>query len=325
MAQRIIKAICVGPATVDIKARPYLPIIKGSESSGNIFVCSGGVGLTMARNLAQLGMETYLCTLVGDDTFGEYIIQEAKLSGVQVKAIQKNTNFPTAIYSALLNTNGITEYAVYDGKLINNITPSVISSYKFLIKSTDLIITNSNLKLDTLEFLADIAKANGIFFFFNVTKSSEKMNFENIFNKTSLLGINNFELESILGYPISPPTVVDAGKELLSKGIKEVIVTLGKDGVFYCNSSIFYLIKALPSNIVDTTGAGDALCSAFLYYRMNNASIEHSLFLGLTAASITVESENSVCPMLSQFTIEERYKNSKFLSSKMYNNNKPDL
>jgi ribokinase len=76
---------------------------------------------------------------------------------------------------------------------------------------------------------------------------------------------NETETEFYLNKKIeSDQDIKDAGNEFLDKGIKNIIITLGSKGVYFANSNESYFIDALKlkSDVVDTTGAGDAFNGA---------------------------------------------------------------
>lgn len=300
------RVACIGTATIDIKARPYASIPLGSNADGRVHICTGGVGLAMSRNFAQLGFEAHLFTLVGPDIYGDQVILDAKDSGVNTDTIERLDSYSTATCVTLLDQNGITQYSVFDGEIIRWITPQYLQPHLELLLRTDLLVANTDLKQETLAFLSNLAFENSIYFYVNVSSTTSAKDIIPIANKTSLLGMNYKEAEELVGYEVTSPTqAIQAGKDLLSIGPREVIITLGSKGLVYCNPSREYSLKALPAQIVDTTGAGDALCSAFLYYRFTGSEIEESLEYALAAAAMTVETRYTVCPTLTPQTVTQ--------------------
>jgi len=298
--------VCIGAAAVDVKARPYQPIPLGSNTDGHITISTGGVCLVMARNLAQFGAQAHLLTLVGEDAFGNLIIRDAQSSGVHTGAVERMPGHPTATYAAVLSTSGNSEYAVFDGEIISLISPEHLRRYTALIASADLIIANANLPPDSLAYLAEFTASRQIPFFMNISAATLAGRLRPILGNVSLLGVNHQEAAFLLGYEITAQNAVQAAKDLLTQGAKEVIITLGPSGIIYCGPEASLQLPAYPARVVDTTGAGDALCSAFLYFRLSGYGIQESLECGLTAAALTIESESTVCPDLSSAQILRR-------------------
>ncbi len=68
----------------------------------------------------------------------------------------------------------------------------------------------------------------------------------------------------------------EASKILLKRGIKVVVVTLGPNGCYVSNKEGGIVVPGFKSNVVDTTGAGDAFWGAFLH-KITENSIDDSL------------------------------------------------
>ena len=59
-------------------------------------------------------------------------------------------------------------------------------------------------------------------------------------------------------------------------------------------------IRAIHTEVVDTAGAGDAFSGAVIFGILNDVPIDEAMRLGVTAASLTLESEDTVLQSLSQ-------------------------
>jgi pseudouridine kinase len=85
-----------------------------------------------------------------------------------------------------------------------------------------------------------------------------------------------------------------------------VIVTLGEDGVYLDNGEQGRFIQAIPARkISDVTGAGDALVAGYVYAVVAGERYEPALW-GLAAASLTVETEESIAPNLGRESVLKR-------------------
>ena len=108
-----------------------------------------------------------------------------------------------------------------------------------------------------------------------------------------------------------------AAKVLMEKGVKLVAVTLGKDGAYIANAEGGKRVPGFESNVVDTTGAGDAFWGTFLYkLSQSNESIkkitldmavEYAGFAN-AAASLCVENFGGIPSMPLLADVEKRMK-----------------
>lgn len=90
---------------------------------------------------------------------------------------------------------------------------------------------------------------------------------------TDILKVNEHEMEAIT----SLTDARAAARQLASKGVKEVCVTLGSYGSIILAEGRFYDIPAFqPHDIVDVTGCGDTYSAGYLYCRALGANYEEA-------------------------------------------------
>jgi ribokinase len=82
-----------------------------------------------------------------------------------------------------------------------------------------------------------------------------------ILHKTHVLFINEVEAEIFTG----SESYLEASDILIRNDCKIVVVTLGEKGCFISDGSQKEHVDAFETDVIDTTGAGDAFCAGFLY------------------------------------------------------------
>ena len=112
---------------------------------------------------------------------------------------------------------------------------------------------------------------------------------------------NELELEILSDHKAnSLQEKIDACKIVLSKGVKRIFVSMGKDGCLYCDNSGTVLTKKFHEvNMVNATGAGDAFMGAIVYSYVNNYSIDTTLNYALAAGIIAISSKNTISSEMS--------------------------
>ncbi|MGM0878253.1 MAG: PfkB family carbohydrate kinase [Bacillota bacterium] len=105
-----------------------------------------------------------------------------------------------------------------------------------------------------------------------------------------MLTQNETEAEYITGIKINDRSnALKAIHWLINRGVKEVIVTLGKKGALYLNQDQDEIYQpAFSVKVVDTTAAGDTFIGTFMAMRDSNFSTEDSLRFASAAAALTV-------------------------------------
>jgi pseudouridine kinase len=95
-------------------------------------------------------------------------------------------------------------------------------------------------------------------------------------------------------------TAINAARHLVSLGTKIAVVTLAEKGLAYADGSGGGFIPAINTRVVDSSGAGDAFSGAVIFGLLNDVPIDEAMRLGVTAASLTLQSSLTVLPNLSQ-------------------------
>ena len=94
-------------------------------------------------------------------------------------------------------------------------------------------------------------------------------------------------------------SAIKVAKSLVAMGIDIVIITLAEFGVCYATSESSGQIPAIRTQIVDPTGAGDALTAALLFALLNDIPLDDAIRLGVSAASLALRHQGAVVPDLS--------------------------
>jgi sugar/nucleoside kinase (ribokinase family) len=133
--------------------------------------------------------------------------------------------------------------------------------------------------------------------FYNETLLKECLSMTDIFigNETEVS-----QLKTIFGLTID---------DLIKMGIKAIVETRGEEGSIIFEKSGKTKIEAVkPSRLVETTGAGDAFRSGFIYGLLNNMTLAQSCKIGAFMGAKNVEEFGG---QMYKTNIEE-FKNLKF-------------
>ncbi|MGN1344824.1 MAG: PfkB family carbohydrate kinase, partial [Traorella sp.] len=106
--------------------------------------------------------------------------------------------------------------------------------------------------------------------------------------------------------------VDDACVIFLSCGVKEIIISLGKDGSIGFTSKSCIRCQCEDLMVVNATGAGDAFMGAYVYSSLLGFDLENKMKFSSAASVCTIEHEASVCDKLSFDFINQRMKQLEF-------------
>jgi pseudouridine kinase len=122
------------------------------------------------------------------------------------------------------------------------------------------------------------------------------------------LKANRIEAQTLSGMPINnPQTACDAALSLHRRGVRNVVISLGQDGVAWCNADAKVGHKSVrPVKVDSATGAGDALLSGLVYGYMKGLPLELAVPWAMACAELTLASPFANSPELCVESVEAR-------------------
>ena len=99
---------------------------------------------------------------------------------------------------------------------------------------------------------------------------------------------NETEAEFYTGVKINDESDAKvSAQKLIDMGIKKVIITLGKKGLFYSDGKEEIYLKATTDKAVDTTGAGDAFNGGFSFALLKGKKVKECLEIANKVAGLS--------------------------------------
>ncbi|MBN1658654.1 MAG: carbohydrate kinase family protein [Anaerolineae bacterium] len=293
--------LVIGAASIDTKGRASQPIQTGTSTPGDIRISVGGVGRNVAENLARLGEQVVLLSAVGDDGPGRRIVQEARASGIDVSHVIRASSHHTAAYLAVLDETGDLVMSI-DDMVVNRdlITPAFVYRKRVLFRDARLIVLDANLAPETLRTIFGLALKYGVPVCADPTTATLAPRLEPHLGQMLLITPNAAEAEALCGVRVTARgSALKAAKKLVARGVRSAIVTLGASGLVYATSQESGHVPAFAQDVVDLTGAGDALTAGVVFGLLHDFSVAEAVRLGSSAAALTLRCRETVCPDLS--------------------------
>jgi pseudouridine kinase len=277
-----VTVVVVGGANVDVKARTDAPLVPATSNPGTVVRSPGGVGRNVAENLARLGSPVALVSVVGSDPDGDWLLEETAAAGVDVTPVLRGGQ--TGRYVAVLDAGGDLLAGVADMSATDAVTPEVLDHD--LLRSAELVIVDGNVPASTVDAVLALG-VRAVIDPVSVPKA----------RRISLLLSGNR-----LVYAITPNedelAALGTVTDLHARGVEVVWVRRGADGSLLSTPTGELALAAPATELVDVTGAGDAMLAAFCHASLNGASLEDAAAYGHRAAALTVASPYTVRPDL---------------------------
>lgn len=284
----------IGGANVDLSATLSDAFIAADSNPGHIEVGYGGVARNIAHNLSLLGARTQLVTIFGGDLFGGLLHDYCKQQGIDVRLSGRESKLRSGVYLCINNHGGEMIAAVADTEAMRLITPEWLEKRSGEINMSDYIVADTNIGEDAIRWLMDHVTAP---LFVDGVSGTKAHRVVNALRKAKLPYLHTLKLNLKEALAVTKKaTYAEAAQELLNLGVAHVYITLSADGVYCRNAAEEWLFPALPGEIVNTTGAGDAFLAGVVYAHAKGIAFPQTAQYGLMAARATLMSPKAVNP-----------------------------
>lgn len=300
--------LVIGAAGRDSKGRSHLALQAGTSNPGTIHTSFGGVGRNMAENLGRLGAPTVFLTVFGEDTAGELIIAHMQTVGVNMSYAQIVPFARTGSYIAVLDEHGELSVAVSDFSVMNALDADYIRADEKLFADARFVLIDLNMSIQTIDVIIALCQQYGLPLGADPTSVAHTQKIVGRVKYFDVLLPNTDELAVLVGEPISlddAPTEYGA-RQLVALGVDMAIVTLGSQGVAYATANESGFIESPVCEMVDATGAGDALSAGVVFGLINDLPLHDAIKHGIAAACLTVSSTQTVATELSVERLQQQ-------------------
>ena len=299
--------LCIGAANLDRKLRSIATMQLGTSNPATAEEVYGGVARNIAENLARLNLPTALLTALGDDGAGRALRDHAENAGIDMRGSLNLADTATGTYTAILDERGEMVVALADMALYDRMTPDFLANRLPQRGAASMTVADLNLPADSVSALLDSARADNVPLILVAVSQPKMARLPADLTGLRLLILNRGELETLAARAL--PTEADvrlACRAVLARGARDIIVTCGGQGVFHTRDGELVWLAAHEVDVVDVTGAGDAF-SATVCWSLYQGSQDLTLACrrGLKVAAMTLESHDTVSPMLAADVLDE--------------------
>lgn len=287
---------------MDIVGRLRSDLSNETSTPARIRTSFGGVARNVAENLARLGQPVTLLTAVGTDQVGEQLLSHLASAGVDTSHVAHTAQHPTGAYLAVVNSKGLLQFALDDMRAISTLSPEYLNQREDLFRQASLLFLDANLSKETLRTAFSLARRARLPVCADPVSVSLAPRLQPYLNRLKMITPNSAEAGVLCCQQVQPSRrhqAMEAAKRLVSLGVEIAIITLAEFGVCYATSETSGHIPAIRTEIVDPTGAGDALIAAVVFALLNNIHLDDALRLGVSAAALTLQQAGTVDPDLS--------------------------
>ena len=299
-----IEVIGLGALNIDHLYKVERILENGETVVSEAKSSPGGSAANTIYGLAKLGMKTGFIGVVGDDAEGKILVQDFQKAGVDTSQIRVKPGAKTGSVLCLSDRQGRRSLYVVPGA--NNLLTMDDLDLDYINQAGMLHLSSfaddRQFKI-SLELINRLELSTKLSFGPGAIYSQKRLKaLTPILNKTHILFINQDEIRQMTGKDI-----IAGAETCLKQGCSIIVVTLGKgmrlklgketsrreiDAICYIrDTENEYVVKTTRQNTiseVDTTGAGDAFATGFLYGLLNGKELVECGRLGDIVAQFAI-------------------------------------
>ncbi|MBA3075179.1 MAG: ribokinase [Anaerolineae bacterium] len=281
--------VVVGSLNMDLVVRlPKIPK-PGETLLGGVFnTYPGGKGANQAVAASRLGGHVSMIGCVGDDSFGRELVENLSKEGVDTSHVFVQPKVSSGVALIQVDDQAQNSIAVASGANFR-LSSEYVEKAMQAIEKIDVVVLQLETPLETIYTAARVANQRGAKVILNPAPAQVLEN--DLLQLVDYLIPNEYEIATMTGFQIQNITDVNqAAQQLFSKGVKNLIVTLGNKGsvIFEGNTNNSVDIPAWKVQAVDTTAAGDCFIGAFAVGLSIEKSVKDAAAFASAAAAISV-------------------------------------
>lgn len=277
-------AVCVvGSANLDLSAyTDRLPAAGETVRATRFATGFGGKGANQAVTAARLGAAVALVARVGDDSFGRDTLAHFRAEGIDTGHVTPTPGAPTG--TALITVDAAGRNTIVVSAGANGLlTAGDVEAARGAIEAARVLVCQQEVPAAANLTAMRLARAAGVPVVFNPAPASEVP--AEAYALAAVLCPNEHEAAALTG--TDDPEA--AARELIRRGARSVVVTLGERGCLVVIDGGATAVPAPRVEVVDTTGAGDAFVGSLAVFLARGADLIEAARSANRIAALSVQ------------------------------------
>ncbi len=285
--------LVIGSLNADLVVRaPRFPAPGETIRGEDLVTVPGGKGANQAVAAARLGADVAMIGRVGADSFGASLVENLKQNHVDATHVTRDISAATGTAVIVVDSHGQNSIVLSPGANAK-VKPADVEPASFSDPSADsgqrvkLLLLQLEIPVETVIHAARLAKQNGVRVLLNPAPARQLP--DELLSNSDYLLPNETELSLLTHQAVSDMASVEtAARSLVTRGAKNVIVTLGANGALIVSKDAIKHIPSFKVNVVDTTAAGDAFIGGFAVALLNGKSLEDAVQYACACGALAV-------------------------------------
>ena len=277
------RVVAVGSVNIDRVIRMQTLPVTGETVIGHPASSGfGGKGANQAAAAAMLGARTCLLAAVGTDAAGSAAIADLRERGIAIDRVRRIPGEPTGEAIVYVADDGENLIVVVPGANARLTGADVAADLSALsLEPNDVLLTCAEVSDDCLKQAVSAASAASARIVLNLAPARPLADW--MLTPHAVIVLNEVEATQV-----TSARSAEAAVAMLVAHAGAVVVTLGAHGALAAEGEQLIEVTAPRVPLVDSTGAGDAMCGAMAADLADGASLAESVRTGVFAGAVAV-------------------------------------
>ena len=292
--------VCLGSLMVDLVGQAPGTDVEHTKTYERVL---GGACTNVAATAARLGCRTAMVSRVGDDAFGRYTRAELRRFGIADDLLQVDPNHASSVMFVpqtvarrdFVLVRGAEQMLVLD----DNARQTIRDARAF--HTTTFALSREPCRSAAIEAI-EIAHAAGCIVSLDPNFRSRSWPnrdelmpvLRHLLPLTTVIKPSLHDAEAIWGAGQTPGDYID---QFHAHGARQVLLSLGRDGVVVSDGRTVERVPAIPLAVPSTSGVGDAFTAGAITALLHGESLVGAARLGTLVASLRLRNNDRAAPL----------------------------
>lgn len=281
------KVVVVGSLNVDLTVyTPQFPVGGETVVGHTLKIGVGGKGNNQATAAHRSGGNVVMVGRMGADAMGKVLVEHYEREGMSRAFISISETSETGTASIEVEDAGQNRIVIVKGANAE-LSAAEVEAAQSEFAACGAVLTQLETGFEPIFTAKKLAQQFQVPFLLNPAPYQPLP--AELLAGIDWLTPNETEAAALSGVEVTDAaTAAQAAHRILSMGVKNVLITLGCNGVYFANAESEELVAPPKVKAVDTTGAGDAFNGAFTVALAEQLPISTALRFATCCASLSV-------------------------------------
>lgn len=281
--------VVVGSLNLDLVVNPErAPAAGETVFASRLDQFPGGKGANQAVAAARLSAPVAMVGRVGQDGFGDRLLESLRADGVGTEGVSRSATAGTGTAVITVDATGQNRIVVVAGANAE-VTPELVEAHGPLIASASALLLQLEVPVAACVRAAELAASAGVPVILDPAPAPAEPLPVQLRKNTWLITPNETEAATLTGLPVEGRRgAEEAARTLAEQGWRQVLIKLGGNGAYLYRGGEGRWYDAFEVPVVDTTAAGDAFAGGLAAALHRGMALEEAVRWGMAAGALAV-------------------------------------